>query len=542
MDKTASYAEPGTQLLDHLKTEVEQGKIKVPQFQRDFVWPVEKSAELLDSIIKGYPIGSVIYWRTKEPLKEVRSLGRLHFGESGQEESVNYVLDGQQRLTSILAALFGLKVQLRDGKTRDFRPIVVNLAPVDDEEPIVSVAEGKDCPPNHAYLSDLWEGGYEFMTSLGPELGKRADSYRNRLKNYAIPKVVLQNARLSVATEVFSRLNTGGQKLTVFEIMVAKTYDPTAEFDLVDKWEEFSEELADKHYDSIDATDTLQLIALLLEGECRKTTILDLNKKRFIETWPTAISAIRHAVDFCKDSLRLPVSRLLPYSSMIVPLAYFFTHCPKQKPSPSQASELRNYFWRAGWSQRFSYGTEAKLASDAKAMSKILEGESPEYDWFEPISADVLRNKTFAANGAFTKTIMALLASVGPEKYDSGDKVNLSNDWMHRANSVNFHHVFPKAYLRKQGYEDWQANSVANISLVDDFLNKRSIRARAPSNYMAEFKERNENFISTMKTHLIDVEGSSPIWKDDYDSFLQQRSALIAKELKGRLRPEPSSC
>ena len=108
------------QSLRHLMTEIENGQIKIPQFQRDYVWNVEKAADLIDSVIRGYPIGSLIYWRTADRLREVRNLGRLEFPEVAQGERVNYVLDGQQRLTSILAALYGLKVNIKDGLKKIF--------------------------------------------------------------------------------------------------------------------------------------------------------------------------------------------------------------------------------------------------------------------------------------------------------------------------------------------------------------------------------------------------------------------------------------
>ena len=111
-------------------------------------------------------------------------------------------------------------------------------------------------------------------------------------------------------------------------------------------------------------------------------------------------------------------------------------------------------------------------------MNSIIEEKRVRFDWVAPINTEHVRDSTFSASQAFSKTVLALLASLQPQKYSSGDLVNLRNDWMRRADSMNFHHVFPKSYLKKNDYEDWKANRVLNISLVDDFLNKRVIRAR----------------------------------------------------------------
>ena len=93
--------EPQTRTFSSLIAEIENGQVKIPQFQRDFVWPIQKSAGLMDSILKGYPIETFIFWKTKERLRSVRSLGGQTLPEPKKGESVDFVLDGQQRLTSL---------------------------------------------------------------------------------------------------------------------------------------------------------------------------------------------------------------------------------------------------------------------------------------------------------------------------------------------------------------------------------------------------------------------------------------------------------
>jgi hypothetical protein len=92
-----------------VESDIEKGEIKIPQFQRDFVWSIQKSAALLDSVIKGYPIGTFIFWATKDRLRSVRDLGKIKLPEPKEGEVVSFVLDGQQRITSLFATLKGLK-------------------------------------------------------------------------------------------------------------------------------------------------------------------------------------------------------------------------------------------------------------------------------------------------------------------------------------------------------------------------------------------------------------------------------------------------
>ncbi len=80
---------------------VRDGNLRIPTFQRGFVWNADKVAFLMDSIYKGYPIGSLLLWRTKERLKHERNLGPFILPEPDVDYPVDYVLDGQQRITSI---------------------------------------------------------------------------------------------------------------------------------------------------------------------------------------------------------------------------------------------------------------------------------------------------------------------------------------------------------------------------------------------------------------------------------------------------------
>lgn len=548
MVEIQTYVQAGAQKLKHLRTEVEQGQIKIPQFQRDFVWDEQKAANLIDSMLKGYPIGALIYWRTDERLREVRSLGRIDFSEADVGEKVNFVLDGQQRLTSIIAALYGLTVELKDGQRRNFDNLWVSLQVDDEDGPIVTVGmpqnvEMGGCIP----LAELWARDGEFYEGCRDQLKARRNNLNDQIRDYEIPKVTLVNAELSVATEVFSRINTGGQDLTVFEIMVAKTYDPESGFDLVEKFDSFHEELSESGFDSVDSTDLLQLVALLLADDCKKRTILNLDRTRFIETWPLAVESVKAAVGYIKSAFRIPVSRLLPYSSMVIPIALFFSINDFRPPNKNQAKNLANFFWKCGWSERYSSSADSRLGQDKSTIKKIQKEEVYRLEWAVPITVDHIYDDVFSASKAFSKTILALLASAQPLKYNSGDLVYLRNDWMRRADSVNFHHVFPKAYLRKEGYEEWEANRTLNISLVDDFLNKRVIRARAPSEYMCEFEEDNEDFAASMETHLIDAsygeaeeDQKAAIWTNDYERFLQDRAKLIISLLRKKTLKSPS--
>jgi hypothetical protein len=148
-----------------------------------------------------------------------------------------------------------------------------------------------------------------------------------------------------------------------------------------------------------------------------------------------------------------------------------------------------------------------------------------------------LKWKWFSAGDAFCKAILCLYSYFEPKSFESNSIVNLNNDWLKIAYSKNYHHFFPKSYLKKNDYEYWKANSIINITLVDSDLNKRNIGKQAPSKYMKKIADNNEEIQNTMKSHLIDID-SFGIWEDDYNKFIKQRSKRVLKELKKRLEPK----
>ena len=132
------------------------------------------------------------------------------------------------------------------------------------------------------------------------------------------------------------------------------------------------------------------------------------------------------------------------------------------------------------------------------------------------------------------KAILCLYAFREPKSFNDGSRVNINNNWLKQANSKNYHHFFPRAFLAKRGVESERANNVFNITIVDDYLNKRAIRARAPSDYMDEFAKTNAAIRDTMKTHCIDDLETFGVWSDDYETFISKRAEVVSGELNRR--------
>jgi len=528
--------EPQSTTFSTLIHDIDKGIIKIPQFQRDFVWSIEQSAKLIDSIIKGYPIGTFILWESPEKLRSIRNIGGANLPDTPPGSMVQYVLDGQQRMTSLYASLKGLKV-IREKGSDDFSDIYVDLIAT-EEEPIIITSIEDRISDEIISLSDLLNGGISVLAAYPSTMHKKLENYKNSLYTYRFSTILLRGASIEVATEVFTRLNVGGKSLTVFEIMVAKTYDADKDFDLAEKHEALIDRLEHVGYETISDSTVLQTISILLVGECARKNILKLDKQTFIDIWDDVVNAIENAVEYFRNYFRIPVSKILPYNALIVPFSYFFYHHPK-KPVNDMKRYLDDFFWRVSLSERYSSGLETKLAQDIKRIDQILQNQLPRYDYKPDISKEnIINNGWFSANRSFIKAILCLMAYQEPKSFNDNSIVRINNDWLKQANSRNYHHFFPRAYLRKQGEDEFYINHIVNITIVDDFLNKSRIRAQAPSKYMKTFQKENKDLKQAMETHLIDDLTDYGIWNDNYDAFFDKRAEKISQELERRIIPQ----
>jgi hypothetical protein len=149
----------------------------------------------------------------------------------------------------------------------------------------------------------------------------------------------------------------------------------------------------------------------------------------------------------------------------------------------------------------------------------------------------LIENGRFNAGRSFVKAILSLYAYQEPKSFNDNAQVNIRNQWLKQSNSKNYHHFFPRDYLKKAGVDEGRINNVLNITIVDDYLNKRKIRARAPSDYMKEFKTANPSLADAMKSHLIDDLDSFGIFTNDYDAFIKHRAQRVSAELRKRIIP-----
>jgi len=529
---------PDTKKYSDLISDISNGIIKVPKFQREFVWSIEDTAKLLDSILKGYPIWTFILRETNERLNEIKNIWNLELPETPAGMKVQYVLDWQQRITSLYAAYKGAEIQKYwEKKITNYSEIYVDLS-VDpkDEDTQIIVSEKPEWP--FVSLSEVlsFQKNYaSFQERFNQEEIWRINEYGLAFQTYDFSTILLRKDKIESAIEVFTRINTWGKKLTLFEIMSAKTFDEERNFDMSKLFNQFIDEVKANWYETISNSTILSLISLLISKnkECKSKVILQLDKDEIINIWDEAIWCIKWAIDYFRSVYRIPVSSFLPYDSLLIPFAYYY-HFKKDDPVGNEAKRLEELFWRVSLSNRYSSATEWKLAQDVRRVDLILNWERPTY-WDDIVirltSPEDLINTYFRTGSSFCKAVLCLLAYQEPKDFRNNWKVFLDNNFLKAANSKNYHHFFPKAYLANNFIEN--ENSLVNITLVSWDLNKNKIRAKAPSQYIQEFMDINPLLKETLKSHLIDIDAW--VLSNDYDVFLENRAKWMYNEIMKRL-------
>ena len=526
-------AEPKSVTFPSLVAQIENGSIKIPQFQRKFVWKRSQSGKLIDSILKGYPIGTFILWKTADRLRSIRNLGGIDLPEPPDGDRISYVLDGQQRLTSLFVSLKALQVTL-DDEIRDYALMNIDLL-ANEEKEVVSVEEIDNFEQRYILLSELLKGDFAYLASFPQPQSERIRLYQNRIESYQFSIIEVSGAEIEVATEIFTRLNIGGKALTVFEIMVAKTYDHPRSFDLTEKVAELDALLVESGFGEIPPATVLQIAAACLAKDVTSKSILRLPKERIIDHWEEIIHATLRAVEYLRIELRVPVINLLPFPGLLIAFASFFNRTNDDRATAAQRKLLNDFFWRVSLAGRYSSSLESRANQDLQKIGLFVEEKPAEYEWPVDYSAKFIeQNGYFSTGRSFTKALLCLLAAEGPKSFESGASVTVRNNWLLRANSKNYHHFFPKSYMerRQPEVEWWRVNHIANITFVDDYLNKRVIGSKPPSTYLGNFMQKDPDLDLSpiLFSHLISSEHFT-VGDDDYGKFFTGRCEMISERL-----------
>jgi hypothetical protein len=301
------------------------GGIRIPAFQRGFVWDMERVAYLMDSIYKNYPYGSLLFWHTKTKLTSERTLGQFQLPEPVEDYPINYVLDGQQRLTSIFTVFQTSLPRNNDEPWLDIFFDFKAAVSAQDTQFFALTQEQVD-PGRHFPLSVLFDSGKyrEATENLAKADIPKIDQLQEKFKEALIPVQILRTEERSIVAIVFERINRLGVALDTLQLLSAWTWNE--DFDLLEHFEQLGVELADFGFEEVgeDSNLILRCTAAILADEPNPGKLLELNGQEVRQQFGKVSNGIKGAIDFLRRAFHVVSLKNLPYPALLVPLSTFF--------------------------------------------------------------------------------------------------------------------------------------------------------------------------------------------------------------------------
>ncbi len=555
---------------------------QIPTFQRDMVWEQENVKKLWDSIYKFYPLGSILIWKTDLKLQNHRQIGGHQISDkSFSRTEYQYILDGQQRTTSLLTSLYGGSIEGRLG----FNPLLY----VDLTVPIESDTDDESYSDRFLFWSEIDDRNGEVKTNIGKKnkfneglivklidiknnfTNVQASVFNSRivsqnfnhpilnelskikgvLDNYRISFIEVKGIQVSEVCQIFERINQAGKPLNIFDIVVAKTFKTEKKESETTKAENgfYLRDLIDDFRGSnnseflkISDIDYLQILAVVIshnvpDSGVRNITDRYLNEiktEQILLVWEEAKKAILKTFDFFENHLHLKTPYLIPFRYLYFTVtAYFY------KNSAPDYNLLKKYFWFNSFHNEDRLSNTTQLWQHIEFLKKETRNKHIEFDRFL-IDKQRLRSATYSSKGRMSRAVLALYASAQPKDWEHCDRDVLVQNFFFSTDKPNLHHIFPtnSEYVLSNKHKNAiTSDSLMNIAYLTQITNL-DITNRNPLEYMRDYDK--PEFERIMSSHLLSADilewARSGTFPDNaIDQFVESRADMILMDLRAKL-------
>lgn len=546
--------------LADLVKRIHGGELQIPDFQRNWVWSDEQIKSLLESVIRGFPINSIMLLEcdagsTKFSYKPIS-------GVSTGVAPRYLILDGQQRLTSLYNSLYSSKpVEFLDGEKRyyylDIKKAVdsvKNSANVDDM--IISVREDKKLsnddeytqglfPLNKIFNSREWIRAYEKFYKHADVIEKLADDFGKEIIDkvlaYKVVYIELEKTTpIPVVCKIFEKVNTGGTELTVFELLtaiLAAYSDATGKrINLPDDWQKIQATFLQspnpallKVVSSTDFVTALTLLATYKRGRasCKRDDILNLTGADYLKYKASIVEGFVKAAQFL-DGESIRANKYLPYPTQLIPLAAIFANMEWAKIK-EDCNKIRRWYWCGVFGESYRAAQETRYGRDISEVTAWLKGgEIPKIINETQMSAVRLMSLKTRTAAAY-KGIISIIFGNGAKDFIVGKNMGSSANY---AESIDIHHIFPKKYCERLGIEKDKYDSIANKTPILSDTNK-IIHDNAPSKYLNDIQSKtgcsNVEVDDFLESHFANA---TLCRADNFDDFIVDRAKKLLDEIE----------
>ena len=573
-------------MVKTLLDDVKNGKIGLPDLQRPFVWKDNKVRELLDSMLKGYPIGYIMLWDSPDNYDKKGSIGT---DEKMFKQPDDLVIDGQQRLTALLASLYGIPVKDKNYKERNIK---ISFNPLTREFAVWTPAYERNAEwisvISDAFKADedhnIAKFRKEYIKTVNDSRSKNKSNELSEdeeilieenikdlldLKSYSLPTLkIFNNATEQDVADIFVRVNSGGQNLT--EKNFIETLIAVYNSDIHEQIDKFCEEsripAQGTSYNQILTVDPAHLIRMavgvgfrrarlryaymLLRGKDLKTGIVtdetreeNLNKFKNaldlvvnLNNWHAFMNLYSEA-GYINDSI-IASSNAVVFSYVL----YLIGKYDYKVPEVELRKIIKKWIFMSTITLFYTGSTESEVEKQFADLRNIntasefvnyLDGEIKTQfteDYFAVTLPNEL-NSSSSNSPAWFGYIAALNVLNTPLLFAT---TTLSHYFTlgtsGTKNSMDKHHIFPKNYLTNIGFKnDRDRNQIANFTYLD-YATNIDISDDAPIDYVSRYREKlgEDKYKLTCEQNALPENFESM----DYQTFLSQRRLLMSKIVK----------
>lgn len=576
---------PVTLEVGNILKDVRSGKIGLPDLQRPFVWKNDKVRDLLDSMLRGYPIGYIMLWES--PAEEVGKTETIGANDKSYSSPKELVIDGQQRLTALLASFYGIPV-----KDKNFSERIIRVAYDPIERQFKNADASTDRDPRYvSAVSEVFEANRlnklskfrrEFIKDLNDSnlkkgLDELTDEDEDRIENglnallglerYYLPTLnITASADEEMVSDIFVRVNSQGQALKQddFIMTLLSVYEP----EMRERIERFCEDshipAQNTSYNPLIKVSPTHLIRAtvgvgfkrgrlryayqILRGRDLKTK--ETSAKTREENFDKFGKALDHVLDLnnwhafintLSEAGYINADQISSSNALFFNYAFYIIGKYEFKMEPLRIKRLiRRWYFASALTAYYVGSFESDFEQQLNDISKLKSSE--EFEAYFDRSIDALLTDDY-----FRITLPADLdanEATGPTWYGFvasqivlGSKALFSTVPLSQLvgpyssgtkKAVDKHHLFPDNYLKEVGYIADRSNR-ANFTYVD-YQNNIYISDDAPAKYVSQYRKDlgEDAYLKACEEHALPIDFE----KMDYEVFLQKRRGLMSRLVK----------
>lgn len=566
--------------VEELVQMIQRQELQLPEIQRQYVWQAPRVRDLLDSLYRSYPSGTILVWETDQPVP-TRAVAIAQRGTAFEGQKL--LLDGQQRLTSLAAVISGQPVSVRgrkkpidilfnlehpDGPPSEVTEVESDELPVltdgedvsDDDAPggedevtpsepfdrinrrtFVVASQALAQRPNWISVTKVFSGASDRELLAGAGVSSfddpRYDKYITRLqqlrgiKQYPyVMHVLNRDLSYEEVAEIFVRVNSLGVKLRSSDLALAQITARWRKF--LDEVESFQEE-CERRWFTLDTGLLVRTMIVFATKQAKFQRAGGISLDDLKAAWEQAKQGLRFAVTFLRNNADIEDESLLSAPTLIVPIAVF-SRLRQERLSDEDTRSLLYWLHVANARGRYSRGSSETLLNEDLAI--LFRGGTPT-DLLEPIKRLFGRLHVLpgdlagrpARSPLFALAYLALRAR-GAKDWETGIGITLGA--VGRQHVIQYHHIFPKAVLKEAGIDGPEVNEIANLAFISGRTNQRIGRTE-PAVYLPKIvaqrgKEALESQLVPTDLVLHSVE--------QFKAFLEQRRQLLADAINAHMQ------